>query len=177
MRFSKSLVFLLLLSSFVQSQNSPSVEKSQFKINVLLPGLVFEYGLNNKNTLFSEISAGYGYTNNSLGENWTIYPYVQEQFRHYYNLEKRAAKGKVTSYNSGGFIAMAAYYNFRSITTHDSYESSHSSVTIAPVWGFQRTYKHKFNLDLNLGAGYVFSKEDYGFSPVVNFTLGWVIGK
>lgn len=142
MRFHKSLVLLLLLSSFVQAQNSPSVEKHQFKINVLLPGVVFEYGLNNKNTLYSELSAGYGYRSNDFGDNWSFYPYIQEQFRHYYNLEKRAAKGKVTSHNSGGFVAMAAYYNFKSISTNDSYSSSNSSVIIAPVWGFQRTYKH-----------------------------------
>jgi hypothetical protein len=177
MRFPKSIVFLLLLSSFVQAQNAPSVEKNQFKINVLLPGFVYEYGINNKNTLYSELSAGFGYSSSGFGDNWNFYPYLQEQFRHYYNLEKRAAKGKVTSHNSGGFVAMATYYNFKSITTNDSYSSSNSSVVIAPVWGFQRTYKHKFNLDLNLGAGYGFSKNDSGFAPVLNFTLGWVIGK
>lgn len=177
MKFLSSIFFLFFLSSLVQAQNSPSVEKHQFKINVLLPGFVYEYGLSNKNTLYSEISAGYGYRSNDFGDNWSLYPYIQEQFRHYYNLEKRAAKGKVTSHNSGGFVAMAAYYNFKSITTNDSYSSSNSSVTIASVWGFQRTYKHKFNLDLNLGAGYGFSKNDSGFAPVLNFTLGWVIGK
>ncbi len=177
MKFLRLIVFLFFLSSFVQAQNSPSVEKHQFKINVLLPGYVYEYGLNNKNTLYSELSAGFGYSNNSFDDNWSFYPYIQEQFRHYYNLEKRAAKGKVTNHNSGGFVAMAAFYNFKSITTNDSYSSSNSSVVIAPVWGFQRTYKHKFNLELNLGAGYGFSKNDSNFVPVLNFTLGWVIGK
>lgn len=177
MRFPKSIILLLLLSSFVQAQDSPSVEKNQFKINVLLPGFVYEYGINNKNTLYSELSAGFGYSSSGFGENWSFYPYIQEQFRHYYNLEKRATKGKVTSRNSGNFVAMAAYYNFKSITTNDSYSSSNSSVVIAPVWGFQRTYKHKFNLDLNMGAGYGFSKNDSEFVPVLNFTLGWVIGK
>ena len=38
-------------------------------------------------------------------------------------------------------------------------------------------YIHKFNLDLNMGAGYAFSKNDSEFVPVLNFTLGWVIGK
>lgn len=171
------IVFLFFSSFFVQAQNSVTVEKHQFKINVLLPGFVYEYGINNKNTLYSELSAGYGFSSNNFGTNWTIYPYIQEQFRHYYNLEKRATKGKVTSHNSGGFVAMAAYYNFKSITTNDAYLSSNSSAVIAPVWGFQRTYKHKFNLDLNLGAGYAFSKNDSDFVPVLNFTLGWVIGK
>ncbi len=177
MKFSLSIVFIFFLSSFVQAQNSPSVEKHQFKINVILPGFVYEFGLNKKNTLYSELSAGYGYSGNGFGDNWSFYPYIQEQFRHYYNLEKRTAKGKVTSHNSAGFVSVAAYYNFKSITTNDDYSSSNSSFIIAPVWGFQRTYKHKFNLDLNMGAGYGFSKNDSGFVPVLNFTLGWVIGK
>ena len=88
MRFHKSLFLLLLLSSFVQAQNAPSVEKHQFKINVLLPGFVYEYGINNKNTLYSELSAGFGYSSSGFGENLSFYPYIQEQFRHYYNLEK-----------------------------------------------------------------------------------------
>jgi hypothetical protein len=171
------IIINLIAISTLNAQVKSSVEKKQFKINVLLPGVVFEYGLNNKNTLYSELSAGYGYSSSGFGENWSFYPYIQEQFRHYYNLEKRTVKGKVTSHNSGNFVAIAAYYNYKSITTNDSYSSSNSSVVIAPVWGFQRTYKHKFNLDLNMGAGYGFTKNDSGFTPILNFTLGWVIGK
>jgi hypothetical protein len=177
MKFISSIAFLFFIASIVHAQNTPSVEKHQFKINVLLPGIVYEYGLSNKNTLYSELSAGFGYSSNYFGDNWTFVPYIHEQFRHYYNLEKRATKGKVTSYNSGGYVAMAANYNLKSITTNDFYSSSNSSVFIGSVWGFQRTYKHKFNLDLNLGAGYGFSKQNSGFSTTLNFTLGWVLGK
>lgn len=180
MKMKKYLIILLNLIaiSTLNAQVKPSVEKNQFKINVLLPGAVFEYGLSDKNTLYSELSTGLGYRKNDfIGSGWSFYPSIGEQFRHYYNLEKRAKKGKVTSHNSGGFVAMAAYYNFKSISTNDSFSSSNSSFTIAPVWGFQRTYKHQFNLDLNLGAGYNISQNDNGFVPVLNFTLGWVIGK
>ena len=180
MRFPNSSFLFLFLSSFLQAQNSPSVEKHQFKINVLLPGVVYEHGLNSKNTIYSKLSSGYAYRGGDFGSSWTFYPYLQGQFRQYYNLEKRASKNKVTSYNSGGFVAMTVQYNFKSITTNDSSffsNTSNSSVILGPVWGFQRTYKYKFNLDLNLGAGYQFSKDNNGFVPVLNFTLGWVIGK
>ncbi|TDE27564.1 hypothetical protein E0I61_14720 [Flavobacterium ranwuense] len=170
-------VFILMTISHSNAQEKPAVEKSQFKINVLLPGFVYEHGLGDKNTLYSELSSGYGYTSNSFGKTWTFYPYINEQFRHYYNLEKRAAKGKVTSHNSGGFVAMSAFYNFRSISTNDNFLPKNSSITVAPVWGFQRTYKGNFNLDLNMGVGYNFEKNDSGLVPVLNFTLGWVIGK
>ena len=170
-------VFILITISHSYAQAKPAVVKSQFKINVLLPGFVYEHGLSDKNTLYSELSSGYGYTSNGFGKNWTFYPYINEQFRHYYNLEKRAKKEKVTSHNSGGFVAMSAFYNFRSISTNDNFLSENASITIAPVWGFQRTYKGNFNLDLNLGIGYNFEKNDGGLVPVLNFTLGWVIGK
>lgn len=175
----KQLILLLSLVTItgLSAQEKPTVEKNQFKINVLLPGVVYEHGLSEKNTLYSELSSGYGYTSNNFGETFTFFPYINEQFRHYYNLEKRANKGKVTSHNSGGFIAMTAFYNFRSISTNDNFLETNSSLTIAPVWGFQRTYKGNFNLDLNMGIGYNIGKHDNDIVPVLNFTLGWVIGK
>ena len=170
-------LFLFGRTFSIAAQDLPSVAKSQFKINVLLPGIVYEHGLSAKNTLYSEWSSGYGFTSNSFGRTWTFYPYINEQFRHYYNLEKRATKGKATAHNTGGFVAMSAVYNFRSISTNDVFIPANASITVAPVWGFQRTYKRNFNLDLNLGIGYNFDKNDSELVPVLNFTLGWVIGK
>lgn len=170
-------LFILMTMSHSNAQEKPAVEKSQFKINALLPGFVYEHGLSDKNTLYSELSLGFGYTSNSFGNTWTFYPYINEQFRHYYNLEKRAEKGKVTSRNSGGFVAMTAFYNFKSISTNDNFLPQNASITVAPVWGFQRTYKGNFNIDLNMGVGYNFDKNDSELVPVLNFTLGWVIGK
>lgn len=170
----------LIIFSSLYSQDSPKVKKNQFKINVLLPGVAYEHGFSNKNTLYSELSFGIGYRNNDFyGSAWSFYPNITEQFRHYYNLEKRTSKGKVTAHNSGGFVALHANYNFRPITSNDAYYSTETSFTIAPVWGFQRTYKGNFNLGLNLGAGYTINSysEDSGFVPVLNFSLGWVIGK
>jgi hypothetical protein len=162
----------------MHAQDKPVVEKNQFKINALLPGVVLEHGFDDKNTLYSELSLGFGYRKSSFSSSaWTFYPSINEQFRHYYNLQKRASKGKVSSHNSGGFLAMAAFYNFKSISTNESVSSTNASFTIAPVWGFQRTYKGNFNLDLNIGVGYNFDKKSSDFVPVLNFTLGWVIGK
>ena len=56
--------------------------------------------------------------------------------------------------------------------------SNLDGLTLSTVWGLQRTYKRNFNLNLGLGVGYNFSpnEEVSGVVPVVNFTLGWVIG-
>lgn len=159
------------------AQNIPSVAKSQFKINVLLPGLVYEYGLSSKNTLYTEISSGYGYTSNMFGNTWSFYPYLDTQFRHYYNLDKRAANNKTTAHNTGSFVALMGVYNFESINSNKNFLPSQSSFTLAPAWGFQRTYNKNFNLDLSAGIGYNFQGSDSNVIPVINFTLGWVIVK
>jgi putative salt-induced outer membrane protein YdiY len=176
------LLLLSVLFTFTgqaQEEAVTSVAKNQFKINFLFPGFVYEHGFDAKNTLYSEVSLGLGYRYNSYYDesNTYFFPLINEQFRHYYNLEKRAGKGKRTAYNSGNFIAVSATYNFQSISTNDKYGEYSPSLTIAPLWGLQRTYKRKFNLELNFGAGVNFDEFDTEFIPVANFTLGWVIGK
>ena len=177
---SSYFIILLNLGAILNlcAQDKPSVEKNQFKIDILAPGFVYEHGLSAKNTLHSELSVGLGYRYDSyFGSTCDFYPLINEQVRHYYNLEKRVAKGKVTARNSGNFVAMAAFYNFKSFTTNDSFYSSNSSITFAPLWGYQRTNERNFNLDVNMGIGYNIGKHDNSFVPVFSFTLGWVIGK
>lgn len=172
------LILSLLFIDAVQAQDDApvSVEKNQFKINLLVPGFVYEHGFSAKNTLYSEASIGLGYRYNSFYDEGNFYfdPMINEQFRHYYNLEKRAAKGKRTARNSGNFIAGSAYYNFKSFSTK-KYGEYAPSFTIAPLWGFQRSYKGRFNLEVHLGAGVNFDKYDTEFATIANFTLGWVI--
>ena len=176
-QFSLILAFLFLANSY--SQEVPSVEKNLFKINFFLPGVVYEHGFTAKNTLYSELSLGFGYQKSSFynESTWTFYPNINEQFRHYYNLDKRAKKGKRTARNSGNFLALNAIYNFESISTNDDFSNEGASFTVAPVWGFQRTYNGGFNLGFNAGIGYGIQKQSNEFVPVINFSLGWVIGK
>ncbi|TPG31856.1 hypothetical protein [Flavobacterium pectinovorum] len=173
------LSVLLFNGVYAQDEAVTSVRKNQFKINMLFPGFVYEHGFSAKNTLYSEASLGIGYSYNSYYDESNVYlaPLISEQFRHYYNLEKRAAKGKRTAYNSGNFIALNAQYNFESISTNEKYGKYVQSFTLAALWGFQRTYKGKLNLEVTLGPGVNFDKFNTEFVPVGNFTLGWVLGK
>lgn len=173
------IVFAFLFNaSYAQDEAVTTVQKNQFKINLLFPGFVYEHGFSAKNTLYSEVSLGAGYRYDSYYDESNVYlfPMITEQFRHYYNFDKRASKGKRTAYNSANFVALAASYNFQSISTNESYGNYAPSFTLAPVWGFQRTYKGKLNLEVHLGAGINIDKYDTQFAPIANFTLGWVIG-
>lgn len=173
------LLFLFIISfSTVQAQDeAPTTVKNQFKINMLFPSLVYEHAFSDKNTLYSELGLGVGYRYNSFYDEGNVYffPLINEQFRHYYNLKKRADKGKRTAYNSGNFLALNALYNFKSLSTNDKYGNYPQSFTVAALWGLQRTYKGRFNLEFNVGPGVNFDKYDTEFVPVGNFTLGWVI--
>nr|WP_294789306.1 hypothetical protein [uncultured Flavobacterium sp.] len=177
----KNYYFLILLLTAItttQAQDdAPVFVKNQFKINMLSPGFVYEHAFSAKNTLYSEASLGFGYRYNSYYDegNFYLFPLINEQFRHYYNLEKRASKGKRTAFNSGNYIAANAIYNFPSLSTNDKYGNYVASFTIGALWGIQRTYKGRFNLEFNVGPGINFDKYDTEFVPVGNFTLGWVI--
>ncbi|WP_432223112.1 hypothetical protein ACRASX_16335 (plasmid) [Flavobacterium sp. TMP13] len=180
MKFFINLYLLLTFNLIAFSQtNTVLVEKNQYKINILIPGIVYEHGFSSRNTLYSDLSFGFGYRKSDFyGESkWSFFPKINEQFRHYYNLEKRSVKGKNINNNSGNFIALNAIYNFKSLSTTNEYDENTSSFTIAPIWGIQRTYKRKFNLELQLGAGLNIDQFETQFTPVINFTLGWVIGK
>ncbi|MBZ4033696.1 hypothetical protein K6T82_02900 [Flavobacterium sp. 17A] len=176
----KYLFLFLFFNAFylIHAQDEAPVSvKNQFKINMLFPSLVYELALSEKNTLYSEAGVGLGYRYNSYyGEgNVYFFPLINEQFRHYYNLKKRANKGKRTAFNSGNYLAANALYNFRSLSTNDKYGNYSESFTVAALWGLQRTYKGRFNLEFNIGPGVNFDKYDTEFVPVGNFTLGWVI--
>ncbi|AWK06713.1 hypothetical protein HYN56_21765 [Flavobacterium crocinum] len=175
------ILFVLFINAVKAQEDAPvSVVKHQFKINPLLsPGFVYEYGFSAKNTLYSEFSTIIGYRHNSYYDEstWYFIPRISEQFRHYYNLEKRAAKGKRTDHNSGNFVALYTDYSFQSISTNKLFSEYCPSFSVGPVWGIQRTYKRKLNIDLNLGVGVTTDRNETEVLPIANFTLGWVIGK
>ncbi|MBW1655121.1 hypothetical protein [Flavobacterium quisquiliarum] len=175
------ILFILFVNAIQAQDDAPvSVAKHQFKINpILSPGFVYEHGFSTKNTLYSEASVIIGYRHNSFYDEstWYFVPRITEQFRHYYNLEKRAAKGKRTAHNSGNFVALYADYSFQSISTNKLFSEYCPSFTVGPVWGIQRTYKRKLNIDLNLGLGVATDRNETEVVPIGNFSLGWIIGK
>lgn len=181
----KKNYFLLLLllattpSVYAQDEAPISVVKNQFKINMLFPGFVYEHGFSEKNTLYSEAAFGLGYSYSDFyGEsNVYIVPLINEQLRHYYNLQKRATKGKRTERNSGNYVALNASYYFKPISGNSDHFNYVPSSTIAVLWGLQRTYKGRLNLEFNIGPGVNISEIETKFALPVNFTLGWVIGK
>ncbi|MDT0685865.1 hypothetical protein [Autumnicola psychrophila] len=174
----KILLLSFCFCSFlnIDAQNQPSVEEGLLSVNILTPGLEYEYGLTNSATLDLRAGSGFAYRKGIFGEGFGIYPIFNVQYRHYYNLKKRFEKGKNISSNSGNYIALSgAIQTSKPIIGDLEYNENYFGV-IGPVWGLQRYYGAGFKLDLNLGGGYGFNESGSSFfSPIVSLRLGWRI--
>lgn len=172
------LIIGLLFANIIIAQQILTVKKSLFKINVLTPSLVYEYGFNDKITLYSELSLGFLYNYNAtFGSSSAFNLNINEQFRYYYNFEKRLKNNKKTNCNSANYLALTAINSFKPFAGKnlDKFYFENNFV-IGPVWGLQRTYGGNFNLDLNLGLGAKIAQNNKNpIIPIINFTLGWVI--
>lgn len=170
------LSFCFFTFSFINAQNQPSVEDGLFSVNILTPGLEYEYGLTNSTTLDLRAGSGFAYREGAFGKGFGVYPVFGAQYRYYYNLNKRLEKGKNISNNSGNYIALSGtVQSGKPIVGDLEYNEGYFGV-IGPVWGLQRYYGAGFKLDLNLGAGYGFNESGGSFfSPIVGLRLGWRI--
>jgi hypothetical protein len=169
-----SFCFCSFLS--INAQDQPSVEDGLFSVNILTPGLEYEYGLTNSTTLDLRVGSGFAYRKGVFGEGFGVYPIFNVQYRHYYNLKKRLDKGKNISNNSANYIALSGTIQAgKPIIGNLEYNEGYFGV-IGPVWGLQRYYGAGFKLDLNLGGGYGFNESGSSFfSPIIGLRLGWRI--
>ena len=133
----------------------PHVERNLWKVNFLLPGAEYERALGEVTTVNVNPYFGLGYSSNfALGDAWSVQPSLDVQFRRYYNLLRRAAKGKRTSGNSGNFVALDLIGVGRSIVDREARLDTYY-YGLGPVWGLQRTYRSNFNLSFQAGGAYV----------------------
>lgn len=176
----KKIIFIVtFLSSLVfYSQENVNLKKSQLKINILTPGLVYEFAISKKTTIYSEFNTGILYKySNTFGAVTAINFNINEQFRYYYNLDKRLLQSKSIKNNSANYFALNISNSFKPFAGKniDKY-LFYNTFYVGPVIGFQRNYKSNFNLDMNFGLGAtVIQNNNKPVIPIINFSLGWVI--
>jgi hypothetical protein len=173
----KIFVFgFMFLIFFTNAQEVSVVKHGLFKVNFLNPGLVYEYGLSNNTSLYSELSLGFFYQySQNFGSSSAFNLIINEQFRYYYNFEKRNYKNKRTTKNSANYLAFTASNSFKPFFLNNTERFYFvNRVEVGPVWGLQRTYKGNFNLDLNFGVGAtIYQNNNYPIVPIINFSMGW----
>lgn len=160
----KKLLFLgVLLFSIIsnaQEQQDVSVEKSIWGIQTGLLGLWGhnESRLSRKIALRSEVGLNGGFASGRFiedGFQWILAPTLNVEPRWYYNLDKRSAKGKVTSKNTANFLSINLSYNpdwF--LISSSSKNRLITSFSTTANWGIKRTLWEHFTYEFVTGLGY-----------------------
>ncbi|WP_378181986.1 DUF3575 domain-containing protein [Aquimarina sp. SS2-1] len=175
----KILIILLSLNSITISaqDTTPQTTKHLLKGNLLItPGLEYERAITKNTTISLQLGTELGgIENEELNETrFVVYPVLDIDYRYYYNFKRRARKGKNTSNNNANYFGLANTYTHTDTLFDDIDPDDAYYISIAVVYGLQRTYWKKLNLRFEAGAGYGFSDTQETFVPVLNFTLGWV---
>jgi hypothetical protein len=158
------LISLLSANLFSQEANPASVEKSIFGIQTGLLGVWVhnESRLSDQFALRSEIGLDAGFRANSNSTLIGLIPVIRLEPRWYYNLDKRLAKGKKISNNSGNSLSLNLVYNpDLFVISNEKNINVISSIAFIPKWGIKRTYGKHFTFETGIGVGYSFYSQKY----------------
>lgn len=149
-------LFSAILSGFAQSK--ATVEQSVWNAQTGLLGVFVnnEYRLADKFALRTELGLDGGFATNGNDTKWGLIPTINIEPRYYYNIAKRAAKGRNTSGNASNFITVLVKYNpdwF--IISNEENVLTENMIAIIPKWGIRRNIgQSKFNYEAGIGIGY-----------------------
>ncbi|WP_343910323.1 DUF3575 domain-containing protein [Aquimarina litoralis] len=175
----KLMILVLLCTTLMNAQNTDAeTSKHLLKGNLLItPSLEYEKRVTNATTLSLQLGVELGTIENEILDETRVvfYPTLDIDYRYYYNFRRRQEKGKNTTHNSANYFGLANSFSNANTIFSDRNPRDAYFVTIAGVYGLQRTYWKKLNLRFEFGAGYGFSDIQETILPVVNFSLGWVL--
>jgi hypothetical protein len=158
MRYIYIVVFLLFLTILNCTANDTIANTIKHrKISLINPGLEFELPLQRKTSLILNPGIGYkiSYPNTSdftsSGWLYLIAPFVDIQYRYYYNLDKKYKKTDNNN-NSANFISVKGLYRGKEFTSNFT-RTTDNDYSISLNWGLQRV-KNKTYYNLNIGPMY-----------------------
>ncbi|WP_394747064.1 hypothetical protein [Spongiimicrobium salis] len=176
----KKITFLLCLcaSSFFYAQSTKKVENQQWKVNLLVPGVEYEFGVGDQSTLSLGLGTAVAVAGGSdRRTEFGLFPFAEGKYRNYINFERRERKGKHTYGNSGNFVGGGILvYDGNPLLGNLEFVTD-NGIQASAFYGLQRTYKKGFNFTLEFGLVYFNTDFDDGVSPWANFSIGWVLGK
>ena len=190
-RYAFCLLALLSLLSFSRPAQAQSIDTTTYvvpqvwRIDFLGLGVLHEIRLGKRTTLNSgfhfvaqtKAAGGVRFQDpNQTYFSYQVLPVLQSGVRYFYNFDRRLQKGKSIRYNSGNYLSGRLAYAFSPIL--ERYDAgpldNMSGLGVEALWGFQRTYRRNFYLNLSLGLGVYGSRPER--SPIQgagDFTLGY----
>jgi len=171
-----ALLFTFSASQAQETQETPAtvepggVEQSIGNAQAGLFGAWVSYEGRLSNTLAIRaeggLDAGFYYTYLTKETVFMAGPSINLEPRWYYNIKKRAAKGRNTANNSANFIGLSVKYLPDWFTlSNDKFYNIADQVLIVPKWSIRRHIgSSNFNYEAGIGIGYqyVFLKQ-YGY--------------
>lgn len=169
----------IIFSIRAQDNNTRYHTENVLRINFLNPGLEYEHSISEKTTLSAGIGVGYGTSypdldeSNGTGFVYLISPFLDIQYKYFYNFEKRLANSKNVAHNSGNFISGRFYTRGETIESNFS-RTSNYDFAVGPTWGIQRNYG-SFHLLVDVGTIYYFDTKGNGnwFPIMLQLNLGF----
>jgi len=152
------------LATATAQQTTASVEKSLFNVQAGAIGIwaSHEARLSNKWALRTEIGLDLWsyetYSYNTAGETRkgsVLVPSIAIEPRWYYNIQKRADKGRYTANNSANFLTLAIkYYPDLFVVGGPDNLKVRDQISFIPKWGIRRAIAQSgFNYELGIGVG------------------------
>lgn len=180
----KTLLIAILLMPLLakgQPNTHPLLVKTVWRAAFLAPGILNETRVGNHITLTSEarvttytktkeVKSSPDKTNYYSSS--TANPDLAVGTRYFYNLERRQEKVKSIRYNSGNYFSVKARYKLSAVAKNESEHvpiGNGSGFGLEALWGFQRTYRRNFYINLSLGSR-IFRGKVEGAG---DFTLGY----
>lgn len=151
------------------------VENLQVKFNLLSPGIDFEIGLFQNQTLVGGVGLGVGY----YEEGYVFGLALNSEYRYYYNLKRRIRNDKTIGGNSGNYFGATRKIFFDPLIIATDIPSNDFNVGYyGLIHGVQRTTENGFHFDISGGVGYYLGDGvKSGYGPILSVKLGWVATK
>ena len=177
------ILFLMLLCSlftFSQNKNEDTNNTTKvWRINFLNPSVEIELPVNSNSTFSASVGVGYtgaypDLTYGGDGFTYIIAPFLDTQYKWFYNFNKRKSKNLAVKNNSGNFISFRGVAYGPSIA-ENIHRTSNYNFAFGPTWGIQRSYGKNFHFLFDVGPQYYFDTEGNGnFWPLmVQLNLGF----
>ncbi len=166
------VVLLFIVPVWCSAQSQKQLETGLFKVNLLLPGINYEFGTSEQSTLNLELG---------LIPDWNgafdFFPYLGADYRYFTNLERRLDKSKNISGNSGNYVAFSNRVQVSAPLLGNFEYDTPLLYAGGVVYGIQRTYDKGFYWGISGGPAFFTGDSNPGMGLLIDLKLGWVLSQ
>lgn len=167
---------IMFSATYAQNEQPDGVEKVVHKINIIPITYSWEAKIAKTQTVMLQPAIGLNWISSGA-----VVPSIQLNafFRHYYNFNKRIAKGKRTTKNSANWVGAVMSFSFWNAAWSNNISNDDYIPywAVGPVWGIQRNYRSHFSLGITLGPTISVGNRGFRADAYVELTLGFWLGK